>query len=94
MVRAAELFGAALGFGDDGGGVVAADVEKGAELVVFAADYDDGFVGDVCGEKLAFFADLIEAADCLPGVGEDGSEFQRFDTRVAVPRGGDGGGFL
>ena len=32
VIGAAKLFGAAVGFGDDGGGVVAADVEEGAEI--------------------------------------------------------------
>ena len=92
VVGAAKLFGAAVGFGDDGGGVVAADVEEGAELVVVAADDDDGFAGDVGGEEVAGFADLVEAADDLPGAGEDGLFFEGFDLRVAVPGGGDGVG--
>ena len=83
-----------MGFGDDGGGVVAADVEEGAELVVVAADDDDGFAGDVGGEEVAGVSELVEAADGLPGAGEDGLFFEGFDLRVAVPGGGDGVGVV
>jgi hypothetical protein len=63
-------------------------------LVVVAADDDDGFAGDVGGEEVALGADLIEAADGLPGAGEDGLFFEGFDLWVAVPGGGDGVGVI
>ena len=94
MVGAAKLFGAALGFRDDGRGVMAADVVEGAELGVVAAHDDDGLAGDVGGEELAFFANLIEAADDLPGRAEDAGAFEFFDARVAIPGRGDRGGFF
>jgi len=94
VIGAAKLFGAAVGFGDDSGGVVSADVEEGAELVVVAADDDEGFTGDVGGEEVAGFAELVEAAEGLPGAGEDGLFFEGFDLWVAVPRGGDGVGVV
>ena len=94
VIGAAELFGAAVGFGDDGGGVVAADVEEGAESIVVAADDDDGFAGDVGGEEVAFTFHLVEAADDLPGAGEDGLFLEGFDLWVAIPGGGDGEGVV
>jgi len=94
VIGAAKLFGAAVGFGDDGCGVVSTDVEEGAESMVIAADDDDGFAGDVGGEEVAFVLELVEAADGLPGAGEDGLFFERFDLRVAVPGSGDGIGVV
>jgi len=94
MIGAAKLFGAAVGFWDDGGGVMAADVVEGAELRVVAADDDDGLAGDVGGKERAVFANLIEAAGDLPAFSEDGREFQFVNARVAIPGRGDGRGLL
>ncbi len=71
---------------------MAADVEEGPESVVVSTDYDDGFAGDVGGEELAGGADLVEAAEDLPGAGEDAGTLEGFDLWVAVPGGGDGVG--
>jgi hypothetical protein len=94
VIGAAKLFGAAVGFRDDGGGVMAADVVEGAELRVVAADDDDGLAGDVGGEERAVFANVIEAAGDLPAFSEDGRELQFVYARVAIPGRGNRGGFL
>ena len=94
VVGAAELFGAALEFGDYGGGMVAADVVEGAELGIVAADDDDGFAGDIGGEELAFLADLVGPSDYMPGSAEDTHAFEFFDAFVPIPGGWDRGGFF
>ncbi len=94
VIGAAKLFGAAVGFGDDGGGVMAADVVEGAELRVAAADDDDGLAGDVGGEEFTIFANLIEAAGYLPAFSEHSRELQFVNARVAIPGRGNRGGFL
>lgn len=94
VVRAAELFRAAFLLGDDGGGVMAADVVEGAELAVIAADDEQRFVVDVDGEVLTGIFQLIVAANDLPVGGEDGVAFELADTRVEIPGRGDGGGLL
>jgi len=94
VVGAAKLFGAAVGFGDDGGGVMAANIVEGAELRVVAADDDDGLAGDVGGEERTIFTNLIEAAGNLPAFSEDGRELQFVNARVAIPGRGNGRGLL
>jgi len=86
VVGAAELFRAALRLGDDGGGVMAADIVESAELVVIAARDDNGFAGNVRSEEISFFADLVDAADGLPGFCEDALLFEFVDARIEVPR--------
>src|SRR6202158_5722690 len=92
VVGAAKLSGAAVGFGDDGGGVMAANIVEGAEVRVVAADDDDGLAGDVGGEERTVFANLIEAAGDLPALSADGRELQFVKARVVEQRAGDGAG--
>jgi len=94
VVRAAKLLCATFFLGNDGGGVMAADVAEGAELAVIAADDDKRFVVEVDGEELAGIFDLIEAAGDLPVRREDGIAFELGDTRIEIPGRGDGPGFL
>src|SRR5205823_9016730 len=72
VVGAAEILGAALRFVDNSGGVVAADVIKGAEQIVVAARDDDGLAGEIGGEEITFARDLINSAGDLRGVSKDG----------------------
>jgi hypothetical protein len=90
VIGAAEIFGAAAGFGDDRGGVMAADVIEGAEFAVIAADDHEGFFVDVDGEELAGLLNLIEAADDLPVGGEDTVALELFDALVEIPGRRDG----
>jgi len=85
VIGAAEILGAALRLGDDGGGVMAADVIKGAEQVVVAARNDDGLAGEIGGEEITFARDLVQAAGDLPGVGEDGFLLETGDTGIEIP---------
>jgi len=92
VIRAAEILGAALRFGDDGGGVVATDVVKSAKCAVMATRDDDGFAGEIGGEEISFVCDLIEAASDLPGVGENGFLFEACDAGIEIPGRGNGPG--
>ena len=94
VIRAAKLFGAAVGFGDDGGGVVAADVVEGAELRVVAANDDDGLASDVSGEEFTIFADLIEAPGDLPAFSKYSRKLQFLNAGIAIPGRRKRGGFL
>ena len=78
----------------DDGGVMTADVVKGAELAVFATDDQEWFVVDVDGEELSGLFHLIEAAHDLPVTGEDSFAFELRDAGVEIPWRGDGGGFF
>ena len=90
MIGATEIFRATLFFGNDRGGVMAADVIEGAEFAVVAADDDEGFLVDVDGEELAGFLDLIEMADDLPVGGKDGIALELRDAFVEIPGSRDG----
>src|SRR5208337_1620021 len=81
VIRTAELFRATLFFGNDGGGVMAADVVESTEFAVIAADDEERFVVDIDGEELAGIFHLIEAADDLPVGGEDGVALELRDAR-------------
>ena len=56
VIGTAKLFGAAAGLRNDSSGVMAADIVEGAEIVVIAADDDDGFavVMSACRSRLCF----------------------------------------
>ena len=94
MVGAAEILGAALRFVDNSGGVVAADVIKGAEQIVVAARDDDGLAGEIGGEEITFARDLINAAGDLPGVSKDGFLFETGNAGIEVPGRGNGPGLF
>jgi hypothetical protein len=94
VIGAAKLFGAAVGFRDDGSGVVAADVVEGAELRVVATDDDDRLAGDVGGEEFTIFAELIEAAGDLPAFSKHGRELQFINAGIAIPGRGNRRRFL
>jgi len=89
VIGAAKLFGAAVGFGDDDGGVMAANVVEGAELRGVAADDDDGLAGDVGGEEITIFAELIKAAGDLPAFSKYSRELQFINAGIAIPGRGD-----
>src|SRR5580700_9581701 len=73
---------------------MAADVVEGAKLGIVATNYNDRLAGDIGGEELAFFANLIEPTHDLPGRAENAGAFEFFDTRVAIPgRGNREGSF-
>ena len=92
VVGAVKDGGLAAGIGDDGSGVMAADVVEGAQDAVMAADGDDGLTCDSGGEELAGMGELIDAADGEPVAREDGMALEFGDARVGIPGRGDGGG--
>jgi hypothetical protein len=94
MIRAAKLFGTAVGFRDDGGGVMAAHVVEGAEFPVVAANDNDRLASDVRGKEFAASANLIQAAGDLPGFSKHGGELQFVDADIAIPGSGNRRGFL
>src|SRR5260370_1317768 len=94
VIGAAKLLGGAVGFGDDGGGVMAADIVEGAKLRVVAANDDDGFAGEVGGEEITISGDLIEAAGDLPAFCKNGRELQFVNAWITIPGRGNRGGFL
>ena len=55
---------------------MAADVEEAAQYVVVAAHDDDRFAGDFRGDVLPGLAQLIDAADHLPGIAKDSLHFE------------------
>src|SRR5712691_4419151 len=90
MVRAAELFGAALRFGDDCCSMMATNVVKGSKLTVFTARDDDGLTCQFGGEKMTRFAHLVRAPHDLPGRAEDAGALELRDTGVEIPGCGNG----
>jgi hypothetical protein len=92
MIRATKLFGTAMRFRNDGGGVMTANVVEGAEFAVIAADDDERLFVDIDGKELTGLLDLIEAADDLPVGGKDGVAFELRDAGVEIPGSGDGRG--
>lgn len=85
MIRAAEIRSVAGRLGDHGGGVMTADIIKGAEHAVGTTRNDKRFAIEIGGEKFAGLSDLIGAADHLPGAMEDGALFQFGEARIGVP---------
>jgi hypothetical protein len=86
VVGTAELFCTALGFGDDCGGMVPANVVEGTQLSITATDNDDGLAGNIGSEKVALIAQLIEPANDLPSCAEDIRSLEFLHTGVAIPR--------
>src|SRR5207245_3671716 len=62
--------GVALGFGDHGGGMVAANVEEAAYDSVFTAHDNNRLAGQLRGQKISLLTQLIRAANGLPGPAE------------------------
>ncbi len=85
MVRAAKLFRATLRLGNHGGGMMAADIVKGPQLAIFAADNDERFTCQIGREKLAIVAHLIRAAHDLPRRAEDARALQFRDAGIEIP---------
>jgi hypothetical protein len=83
-----------LHFGDDGGGMVAANVVESAQDAVFAARDDDRFFTQLCCEELPVFPYLIDAPGDLPATRENPFVFQASDARIEIPERRDGGSFL
>src|SRR6266849_9163955 len=71
-----------------------ANIEKGAQAAVVAADHKERLAVDVNGEELAGLGNLVEAADHLPVGGEDAAALQLLDARIEIPRRGNGERFL
>ena len=93
VVRAAQVLRAARGFGHHRRGVVAAHIEEAAQHAIVAAHHQDGFAGDLAGDVLAGFAQLVHATGQLPGAREGGPAFECGDAFIDVPRGRNGAGF-
>src|SRR5580658_4333817 len=89
MVRAAELFRAALRFGDYGGGVMAAYVIEGPQLAIFSAGRDERLAGQLRCKKLATVAHLIRAAHDLPRITENAHALECRETLIEIPRSGN-----
>jgi hypothetical protein len=94
VIGAAEILGAALRFGDNGGGVMAADVVKGTKHTVIAARDDDGLARKIGGEEIAFVRELIDASGNLPSCGENGFLFEAGDAGIEIPGRRNGPGFF
>ena len=80
----------AAGFGDDGGGVMAADIVESAQGTVAAADDDDRLTGDHGAHKLAGRFHLFSAADELPGLAEYAEALKFRNAGIDVPGGRNG----
>ena len=70
MVGAAQVRGPAGGRGHHRGGVVAADVEEGAQHAVVPAHQDDRLAGDLGGDVLPGRGQLVGAGRQQPAAGE------------------------
>src|SRR5437867_192601 len=86
VVRATKLLCGALRFGDHSGGMMPADIVKGAQLAVIAARDDDRLSGEVRGEEAAFVLHLIGAAHHLPGYRKHAALLESVDAGIEVPR--------
>jgi len=73
------------GLGDYGGSVVAADVVKGSQHVVRAADCDYRLAGNRECEEISGPPDLIGSANDLPGAAENRIALQFRNTWIDVP---------
>src|SRR5438034_1823407 len=81
MIRAAEAFGGAGGFGHNCGGMMAANIEKSAQLAVLSAHDDEGLSRHFHGKELALFAHLVGSAHELPRCAKDALPLELRDAR-------------
>ncbi len=92
MIRASQVGGAPFRRGGHGRGVVAADIEEAAQLVVAPADQDDRFAGrGFAGDVLARPPKLVNSTRNLPGTREHRPALQVQHARVRVPLRGNRG---
>jgi hypothetical protein len=80
------------GLSDNSSGVVAANIEEGAQNAVIAANYDYRLTRDRSGDELAGGFQLIGARDELPGFAEYRYTLEVGNPRINVPGRGNGGG--
>jgi hypothetical protein len=76
---------APFGLGYDGGGVMAADVKEATQYPVASSHYEDRLAGDIAGDKLTRFANLIQTPHHLPRASKDRAGLQPEDPRFHVP---------
>src|SRR5271165_4709812 len=90
MIRTMQKRSLAARLGYDGGGVVAANIVKGAQNAVVAADDDDRLSGYGSANELSRRFHLIGARDQLPGPAEHAQALEFRDSWIDVPGGGNG----
>ena len=69
-----------------------ADIEKAAQEIISPADYDNRFAGDISGDEIAGFGELIEPGCQLPGSRKDRGQLQLIEFFVGIPGSRDGPG--
>ena len=94
MVGTAHLRHIAVRLSNHRRGVMTADVEERANLIVAAANNHDRFVANVSRNVVTRFLKLIDAGRYLPRLAEDRSLFKLENSFVCVPRRGNGGSAL
>jgi hypothetical protein len=93
VIGAAENRRVAAGLGHDGGGVVAANVEEGSQLILLAPDHDDGFTRHVRRQIVAGLADLTCTPNHLPGAAKNSLALEGGDAVIDIPGRRNGEGF-
>jgi hypothetical protein len=77
--------GLSTGLSNDSGGVMAADIEEGAQNAVIPANYDHRFPSDSSSDELAGGFQLIGVRDELPGFAEYRYALEVGDSGIDVP---------
>lgn len=85
VIRTVEQRRLSAGLRHYRGGVVAADVIKGAQNAVVTAHYDYGFAGYLSGDEPSRRLYLLGARHWLPSFAEDLQALEFGDARVNVP---------
>src|SRR5262245_37363814 len=85
VIRAAQVARLAFGGGQDGGGMVATNVEEAAQNMIVASDYQERLSGQLPRDVLARLADLLGAPNKLPGTRKDRPPLQFHNPRIHVP---------
>ena len=86
VIGTAELFCAALRFGDHRGGMMPANVVESSQLAVLTPRDDDRLSRKVRGKEISVFSHLVGAPHNLPSFREHALLFEFVDVRIEVPR--------
>ena len=89
MIRTAEALGGAGGLGHNCGGMMAAHIEKSAQLAVLSAHDDKRLSRHFHGKELALLAHLVGSAHELPRCPKDALPLELRDARIEIPGRGD-----
>ena len=90
VIRAMQNAQLTAGLGYHRSGVMAADVEEGAQDTVVTADYNDGLTCNHSGDELSRGLHLIGTRHQLPRFAEHAEALKFGDARIDVPRGRNG----